>query len=202
MRNLRSPGRSSARWFALALIVTSISCQTTRGELVPFTEAQRLRYELGEGELRSLQYYLSDRIVLERVASEGKGKVDRGRLIVRSGTTIRQVVVESGTRGAVEPAARIGPLEDGGYAFEVSFERGAPLRFAAARDGTYSLAGRGRSSFRLGWSRSPRAPVEFDGAKWTVVAGADSHLLIERNALGKLVRTRRVLRGVRAPGAR
>jgi len=35
---------------ALSLIVASISCQTTRGELVPFTEEQRLRYELGESE--------------------------------------------------------------------------------------------------------------------------------------------------------
>ena len=189
------------RWFALALIVISISCQTTRGELVPFTESQRLRYELGEGELRSLQYYLSDRIVLERVASAGTGKVDRGRLIVRSGTTIQQVVVESGTRGAVEPTARIGPFGAGDFAFEISFERGAPLRFAAARDGTYSLAGRNRGGFPFGRSK-PRAHVEFDGAKWTVVAGANSHLLIERDALGKLVRTRRVLPGVRAPGAR
>lgn len=190
------------RWFALALIVTSISCQTTRGELVPFTDSQRLRYELGEDELRSLQYYLSDRIVLERVASDGTGKVDRGRLIVRSGTTIQQVVVEGGTRGAVEPTARIGPSEAGDHALEISFERGAPLRFVAARDGTYSLAGRNRGGFLFGRSKSPRAQVEFDGAKWTVVAGANSHLLIERDALGKLVRTRRVLPGVRAPGAR
>jgi hypothetical protein len=187
---------------ALALIVTSISCQTTRGELVPFNEAQRLRYELEESELRSIQYYLSDRIVLERVASGGTGKVERGRLIVRSGTKIQQVVVESGTRGAVEPTARIGPFEGGGYAFEVSFERGAPLRFTASRDGTYSLTGRNRGGFLSGWSRSPRARVEFDGAKWNVVAGSSSHLLIEREALGKLVRMRRVLRGVRVPGAR
>ena len=202
MPDVESTGRSLVRCFALALVVTSISCQTTRGELVPFTEAERLRYELGERELRSLQYYLSDRIVLERVASVGKGRVDRGRLIVRSGTTIQQVVVESGTRGAVEPTARIGPSEDGGFAFEVSFERGAPLRFTAARDGTYSLTGHNRGGFLSGWSRSARAHVEFDGAEWTVVAGARSHLLIEREALGKLVRTRRVLRGVRTPGAR
>jgi hypothetical protein len=202
MPDVESTRRLSVRCFALAVIVTSISCQTTRGELVPFTEAQRLRYELGESELRSLQYYLSDRIVLERVASEGKGKVDRGRLIVRSGTTIQQVVVESGTRGAVEPSARIGPLEKGGYAFEISFERGEPLRFVAARNGTYSLAGGNRGSSLFGRYRSPRADVEFLGAKWNVVVGANSHLLIERDALGKLVRTRRVLRGVRAPGAR
>jgi hypothetical protein len=202
MPDVESTGRTSVRCLALALIVTSISCQTTRGELVPFTEEQRLRYELGESELRSLQYYLSDRIVLERVASKGTGRVDRGRLIVRSGTTIQQVVVEGGTRGAVEPTVRIGPSEGGGFAFEVSFERGAPLRFTAGRDGTYSLTGRNRGGFLFGWSKSPRAQVEFDGAKWTVVAGADSHLLIERDALGKLVRTRRVLRGVRVPGAR
>jgi hypothetical protein len=202
MPHVESTRRSSLLCLALALIATSISCQTTRGELVPFTEAQRLRYELGESELRSLQYYLSDRIVLERVASKGTGKVHRGRLIVRSGTTIQQVIVETGTRGAVEPTSQIGPSEGGGYAFEVSFDRGVPLRFTATRDGTYSLTGRNRGGFLSRWSRSPRAQVEFDGAKWNVVAGASSHLLIERDALGKLQRTRRVLPGVRVPGAR
>jgi hypothetical protein len=201
MPNVESTGSSSLRWFALALIATSISCQTTRAELVPFTESQRLRYELGESELRSLQYYLSDRVVLERVASDGTGKVDRGRLIVRSGTTINQVVVESGTRGAVEPTARIGPFGAGEDAIEVSFQRGAPLRFAPTRNGTYSLAGRNRGGFMFGRSK-PRVHVEFDGAEWAVAAGADSHLLIERDALGKLVRTRRVLPGVRVPDTR
>ena len=98
--------------------------------------------------------------------------------------------------------AWIGPSEDGGHAPEISFERGVPLRFVAARDGTCSLAFRSRGGFVFGRSRSPRGQVEFDGAKWTLVAGANSHLLIERDALGKLVRTRRVLRGVRARDAR
>jgi hypothetical protein len=202
-------GRGAAVWIALVLTLgmASVACQTTtRGEMVPFTEAQRIRYQLGETELRALQYYLSDRIVLERVASDAAGRVDRGRLIVRSGTAIHQVLVERGTPGAVEPAAHVGPAELGGYVLEISFERGASLRFSAvAADGTYSLLAPPDSGFFTalfaGWSRPQRFEVDFDGAKWNVVAGSDSRLLIERDALGKIARSRRVLPGVRTPDA-
>jgi hypothetical protein len=187
------------------LLVASLGCQTTRGELVAFTESQRLRYELDEQELRALQYYLSDRIVLERVAKEGTSRVKRGQLIVRSGTAIQQVYVERGTRGAVEAHGQVGDGVDGRYGLEISFELGAPLRFAPTSEGTYSLAGPARGGLLglllFGGSR-PRFEVEFDGAKWQVVEGADSRILIERDALGKLARTRRTLPGVRVPDAR
>lgn len=203
---VRPPCAPCAIWLLLALGLATPGCQTTRGELVRFTEEQRLRYQLGAPELRALQYYLSDRIVLERVAHEGRGKVDRGRLIVRSGTAIQQVYVERGTRGAVEPAAWIGEAADGRHALDVSFERGAPLRFSAAADGSYVLSAPSQrglfAGLFSGWTRPRRFEVDFDGASWQVVEGAESRLLIERNALGKLARTRRVLPGVGAPRAR
>lgn len=199
-------GRTLAGALLLAALVAQGGCQTTRGELVVFTEAQRQRYQLGEPELRALQYYLSDRIVLERVASEGVGEVERGRLIVRKGTAIQQVYIERGTPGVLEPGSRAGAGRPGERpVLEVSFERGAPLRFAADADGTYSLSGAQRgllSGWLADWGRPRRVEAEFDGATWQVVAGAESRLLIERNALGKVARSRRVLPGVRAPDAR
>jgi hypothetical protein len=102
----------------------------------------------------------------------------------------------------VEPGVPIAAAGAGRQRLEVSFERGAPLRFAATTAGTYSLDGDSRGGFFFGWGKPPQVEVEFDGAKWTVVTGADSRLLIERDALGKLARTRRVLPGVRAPGSR
>jgi hypothetical protein len=195
-----------AIWLLPALLLAALGCQTTRGELVRFTEQQRLHYQLGPPELRALQYYVSDRIVLERVAHQGQGEVDRGRLIVRSGTRIQQIYVERGTRGAVEPAAFLGETVDGRHALDISFERGAPLRFSAAADGSYVLsAPSDRGLFAglfSGWTRPRRFEVDFDGGKWVVVEGAESRILIERNALGKLARTRRVLPGVSAPRAR
>jgi hypothetical protein len=192
-------------WLLLAGLLT-LGCQTTRGELVPFTEEQRLHYQLGAPELKALQYYLSDRIVLERVARKGTGKVDRGRLIVRSGTAIQQVYVERGTRGAVEPSAWIGEAANGRHALDISFERGAPLRFSAAADGSYVLSGPSSgglfAGLFAGWTRPRRFEVDFDGAKWLVVDGAESRILIEQDALGKLARTRRILPGVSAPRAR
>lgn len=201
MPRTRRRTRAATRW--LVLVALSLGCQTTRGELVVFTEDQRLRYQLDESDLRALQYYLSDRIVLERVAREGEGRVDRGRLIVRSGTAIHQVYIERGTPGVLEPASRVGMDERGRRVLEISFERGAPLRFVAAANGSYSLSEPSVfGGFLSGWTKPRRFEVDFDGARWVVVAGSESRILIERNALGKLARTRRVLPGVRAPDAR
>ena len=104
---------------------------------------------------------------------------------------------------AAEAGAAIGPFEAGAGTLEISFERGASLRFAATQDGTYTLAGRKkRRSFFDRSKKPPRVEVDFDDATWKVVAGADSYLMIERDALGKLAKSRRVLPGLRTEDAR
>ena len=185
--------------FALA---ASTGCQSTpRGELVPFTDEMRERYELDEAEIRGLQFYLSDRIILERVAAKGEGRVDAGRLLVRSGTVIHQIVVERGTPGAAEASADIGDSRDGHF-IEVSFEVGAPLRFSAATPGgTYTLVDpvqRGSwAELLASFGTNRRLVVDFAGSRWPVIEGSSALLMIERSALGKLLRTRRVLPGVK-----
>lgn len=187
--------------FALA-IAAAAACQSTPpGELVPFTDAMRVRLELGDDELRALQFYASTQIVLERVASKGEGRVARGRLVVRSGTVLHQVVVQPGTPGVIEPGAFIGDAP-GGHALEVSFDRGARLRFGASGEsGVYTLVDPVRRGLladlfeRLGKPR--RTMVDFDGQRWRVAAGEGAKLLVERDALGRFDRTRRVLPGLR-----
>lgn len=190
---------------ALAIVFATAfapACQNSRpGTLVPFTDEMRRRLELGDDELRALQFYASAPVVLERVASKGQGRVDRGRLIVRSGTVVHQVVVRPGTPGVIESESFIGDAL-GGHAIDVSFERGAPLRFGAAgEDRAYTLVDPVQRGFladlleRFGKPRTTM--VDFDGQRWRVVSGADAKLLVERDALGRLDRTHRVLPGVR-----
>jgi len=200
----RLPQRRAPAVAVLALLVLGgAACQSTRGELVVFGEEQRLRYELRERDLRALQYYLSDRVVLERVRSGGVRKVERGRLLLRAGTAVQQVVIQRGTPGAIEPAARVGETERG-FRLEVSFEHGAPLAFLPAGErGGYALARPRASGFLTELLGGPqRFEVDFAGDAWTVVGGGDARLLIERSALGRLARSRRVLPGVRTRDAR
>lgn len=187
----------------LSAVAVVAACQSTPPERVALTTGMRQRYELTDDELRTLQYYISDRIVLERVAIGGHHTIKRGKLIDRHGTLIQRVVIEFATPGIIEPSSRVGSSGPG-HAIEVSFDRGAPLRFAARRaDGSYSLSGEESGGLLAdlfaGWGVRRSLQVEFGGAEWKAVAGEGARLLIERRALGELVRKKRVLPGVRLP---
>jgi hypothetical protein len=200
---MRAP-RPIARLALAGLLALATSCQSTPApELVPLTTELRARYELSDDELRALQYYISDQIVLERVATRGQRSIKRGRLIDRYGTLIQRVVVEFGTPGIIEPASLVA-MGKRGHAIEVSFERGAPLKFTAQRaDGSYSLAGMSSGGILeelfASWGMQRTRTVMFDGAEWKAVAGEGARLLIAREALGDLARRKRVLPGVELP---
>jgi hypothetical protein len=196
-------GLVGALW--LACLLSAACAKPPPAERVPFSEAMRERYRLGEPELRGLQYYISHQIVLERAVAGGTRRVDHGRLIVRGGTSIHQVVLPPGTPGWIEAPAFVGEGERT-HVLEVSFERGAPLRFSPVEpDGAYVLSApdaRPSGAFAdlfASWGRPRRFEVTFAGEKWRVVAGADASLLIETDALEELHSTRRVLPGVRGP---
>ncbi len=192
----------------LACVLSAACAKPPPAERVPFSEAMRQRYRLGESELRGLQYYISHQIVLERAAAAGTRRVEHGRLIVRGGTTVHRVVLRPGTPGWIEAPAFVGG-EERTHILEVSFERGAPLRFSPVEpEGAYALsapAAKPSGTFAdlfVSWGRPRRFEVVFADEKWRVVAGADAILLIETDALEKLHRTRRVLPGLRGPARR
>ena len=190
------------------LVLTACAKPPPPAKRVAFSEAVRERHSLSDSQVRRLQYYLSHQMVLERVAAGGTRHVERGRLIVRGDRTIQQVVIEAGTPGLIETASFVG-VEEERHIVEVSFERGAPLRFAAREPGgAYVLVaplqkptGSFADLFTL--RRPPRRfEVPFDGEPWRVVGGSDSYLMFETDALEKLRNSQRVLPGVRGPDER
>lgn len=207
-RNFPRLAKERARpWLRVSLALVWLACLACQTAVVPervaLTNALRTRYELTETELRALQYYLSERVVLERVVTDGIRRVERGRLVVRGETVIQQIVIERGTPGVVEPDAALakGP---NAHAIPVSFQPGAPLTFSARLpSGSYFLAppkGQGLfGEFLASLGGAPRAKVAFAGASWRLAAGREAHLLVERDAVGNLARERRRLRGVRLP---
>lgn len=204
----RLDARGARALIVLVVCFLGVACAKPKpAEFVPFSEKLRMRYAITDAELRELQFYISHQIVLERVAQGGEARVERGRLVARGETWLHQVVVQPGTRGTIEPAAFVGEGE-WGPVLEVSFERGAPLRFSPWEPGgAYTLESPPRiptlaELFGRVVETKRRFEVPFAGDQWWVEAGAAAALLVETDAVERLARTRRVLKGVRAPGAR
>ena len=211
--SLNDPRQANRRnpWGSVLLILSLGlgACQTTvTPERVFFTQAMQDRYGLTGAELRALQYYISERVVLERVVSEGVREVARGRLVLRGDRAIQQIVIARGTPGVVEAGASP-PDPDGDTALPISFAMGAPLPFAPRTPGgRYALQPASRQGLlasllaTLQIGTPPVTHVHFQGAVWRVPTGQDALLLVERDAFGDLVRERRTLPGLSLPETR
>ncbi len=105
-------------------------CATTR---IPLTQELREQHRLSPEELKNLQYYVSNTITLRReMDSTGKQITGGHKLVLTSGKTIEEVVVEEGTPGVA--------VEVGQKRLVVSFGAGVDLAFALRDDGSYGAA--------------------------------------------------------------
>jgi hypothetical protein len=95
------------------------------GSYVAFTHEIRDQHNLSEPELKNLQFYVSHKITLRRqLESGGKQITGTHKLVLVSGKTVEEVVVEEKTPGVV--------LEVDDHSLTVSFEQGSSLLFAAS----------------------------------------------------------------------
>ena len=70
---------------------------------IPFTQSLREQYKLTDDELKSLQFYASNNIVLNRgEKSVREQATDKGTLTLKSGQYVEQVIIKAGTPGLVE----------------------------------------------------------------------------------------------------
>lgn len=173
-------------WLVVGLLLSSVGC-TRR---IYFSQSVRDGLEGGAGVADSesaLQYFAAHRIVLEREAKSRNERINGGRIIVRRGRIIEQVVIRRGTPGIA--------TEWGEDWLSVSFEEGTSLVF------TKAVANRhGTVLYRLRTKEGPLgAPVvDFNGRGWVLASpGFDATLQIKRNAAGTRKKSRKVLRGRR-----
>jgi hypothetical protein len=207
------------RWlFVGGIALGSISGCTHR---VWFTQPIRESFELGvheadpEGEAGmgaaatthspgELQYFLSQRIVLEREVTSRHDELARGRVIARRGRWIERVIVHRGAPGIA--------VDWGPDWVEISFEKGTRLRFDLVENGAANRPGVNRepaglfgeelpsSSYRLRTIEDDALGhvVEFDGKRYAPTLGSDAaRLKIRKLSWTQKHRTRRVLRGRR-----
>lgn len=203
-----------------ALSVFAAGCGST---LVSFTHETRIENNLTVEEIKNLQFYVSHRITLRReLESGGRQITGSHKLVVVSGKTIEEVVIEEKTPGI---AVAVGP-----NAISVSFEQGSSMEFSArdgrlqgdaptSSGGSFATApdpfpGNNGGGQPEGFIPSPSASGSFTGNYFLQIepgghitfqtksfdAIDDSfkaHLMIDSDTLEDVVKNRKVLPGLR-----
>jgi len=96
--------------------------------LQPFTGNLLSQFNYDEAALERIQFYLSDEILLYRQLRQGESTIDGGRISIRNGRQVEEIIFPSGTAGVYV----FSPGED---RFAISFEPGSDkyLIFGPAR---------------------------------------------------------------------
>lgn len=203
-------------FFALFMLAFGSGCGPS---LVQFTHELRVQHGLTKDDLKNLQWYVSHRVTLRRELESGARQVTGShKLLVMSGKTIEEVVIEELTPGI---AVDVG---DGSIA--VSFEEGSSLVFSSSSGRLLSgssqnfatppdpfpgnnpnkpdpFPGDSGGSFSGNYFLviNPGGKVTFQTREWDAVDETfQAHLMIDAEKLDEVVENRKVLKGLRLPG--
>ncbi len=100
--------------FAFATLFLITSCSPS---LTPFTQDMYDRSSWSEEDLKRIQFYVSSDIVLNREFTSGESAISNGKIKIKNGKKIEEVIIRSGTPGAL----LFIPKEN---RFAISFEQG------------------------------------------------------------------------------
>ncbi|MFO0554545.1 MAG: DNA-directed RNA polymerase [Polyangiaceae bacterium] len=200
-----------------ALAVSLLSGAAGCASYVPFTQEIRDGHALASDDLKNLQFYNSDEIVLHREVSRDGRRVTAGhKLLVIAGKQVEEVVIEPRTPGVI--------IASTPTTLRVSFEEGTWLEFAVRgglpdpqpvrierggfaeppnpfpgndRNEPYArepLPSNGTGNYWL--MANGGSTVDFDGQTWTALGGSSrAHLVISTESLEEVDEQRTVLRG-------
>ena len=129
--------------------------------LTPFTQKLYEDNNWTERDLKRIQFYLSDNIVLRREIGGGSAEISKGKIKVIDGRRIAEVVIRKGTPGVFV----FSPKEN---RFAVSFETGDDRYLIFGPNPSY------RERYTLlasDWERN-QGTVTYDGRQWQVGSSA------------------------------
>jgi hypothetical protein len=152
---------------------------------IPFTVQLREQWKFTDDEIKSLQFYVHDTVLLSREATEGN-RIARGKLVTSSGRY--EIELPAGTPGVV---IRVEP-DRLWLCFETDCS--ATLMFSCANDGcTKGWGGKYNSLVRA--YTGVEEEVDYGGA--TYLMNPITYIEIDEDALAKVQIERRVLPGKR-----
>lgn len=133
------------------VIITLAACSP---QYIRFTQSLRNKVNLSDEELKQLQFYVCPDLLIQRSVLSGESNISkRGKLIIKSGRQVHEILIPKLTPGLVMYS------KDGHIG--VSFERGTTISFTGARKlraGDY---------IPYGLDNTPQ--VEYDGNKYDVL---------------------------------
>lgn len=164
----------------MSLLMTSCS------EKIYFTQAIRDQYQLTPEEIRGIQFYISDEVVLRKgEENENQKTTEDGKLIVESGKSIDQLVIKANTRGGVDNTGDNRSIDVG-----FDEESGNTLSFGSGRNrnGLYTLQA-------ISWDNG-RGKVRYGDSFWFASKGSENAaLLFKMKSIKKLRVTEKVAKG-------
>lgn len=165
------------------LVIALSSCGPT---LTPFTQRLYEENNWTESELKRIQFYLSDDVVLRRELSGSKSEIVSGEIKMIDGQRVDEIVIRDGTPGVF----MFSPKSD---RFAVSFEEGGDERFLMF--GPNPKAGDRYVLLASDWNRRT-GKVTYAGKKYSVGSNsAFASLLVDLNKTRQVSINRRTARG-------
>ncbi len=166
------------------------SCSINRMYLTVDTKQQ---IEQAGLDIKQVQFYNSEEIILSRKLSKGELKVAEGKVRIENGQSIEEIIIPANTPGICE-------LNDE-KTLKVSFDTGdgRSIPFLVERKGDMVTSG---SYFKIGakqWVRTSRGEqigkVDYQGQIYDLTRGMNSRLMIDKSVMNKVERSTHVAKG-------
>jgi len=153
---------------------------------IPFTQSIRDKYNLTETELKGIQFYLSDAVLLRRGSEEKSTKsTEDGTLVINSGNEIEQITFKSSTPCTINKVLGVSIVS---VAFEDGPEKQLVFGSGNSKDGFYRLQA-------LSWDKG-RGKINYGGNTYYSAPGSENAILFFRmKSLKKLKYNETVVKG-------
>jgi hypothetical protein len=166
----------------LFVAIISSSCSTGR---VAFTQQLRDQYKLNVEELKSIQFYTSNTLILRRAENEAKKETTGGELILSKDRVLEEIVIKAGTPCVIRDGVD-------GNRVSVTFEEGSNKYLVFGnirnRDGYYTLQA-------FDWNKD-RGKVNYGEQIYMTSDGSrDIFLVLKMKSLEKLKLDQKVIKG-------
>ena len=175
---------------ATLIVFTLSSCSLNRMLLTVDTKQQ---IEKAGVDIKQVQFYNSEEIILARQLNKEELKVAEGKVRIENGKDIEEIIIPANTPGICE-------LNDE-KTLKVSFDAGdgKTIPFLVERRGDVVTSG---SYFKIGakkWVRTDRGrkvgKIDYEGQIYNIVRGSESRLMIDKAVMNRVKRDTRVAKG-------
>lgn len=164
----------------MIISLTLFSCSNSRK--IAYTSDIQKAHKFSEENLKKVQFYTSEEIVLVQTKQDGDVIISNGKLVVRNNKDIEKIIIPKNTKCVLESI-----VDDNKFTFSFEVGQGRVLLFGNDGEGRFSLMAKG--GFENGAGIIPYADKNY------VTTNGGAFLMISAKKLNKLKAKERVIRG-------